>query len=120
MTTKHVRDLCGLYCVAEFANFERAEFFMYLIGTGVTRSRYELTAIDRSSHAPLFEMQVEASASALEARALKAKTSTDAQAVSVALGYARHIIETNAYRQVKRFQLQVGAETESLRAIAAG
>lgn len=26
MTTKQIRDLCGLYCVAEFANYEYAEF----------------------------------------------------------------------------------------------
>lgn len=118
MTTKQVRDLCGLYCVAEFANYEQAEFFMYLIGTGVTRSLYELTAHDRKTHALLFDMQVEASAPALEARALKAGTDTDAQAVAVALDYARQIIETKAYERGKRFQLQVEAENESLHRVA--
>lgn len=65
MTTKQVRDLCGLYCVAEFANYEHMEFFMYLIGTGVTRSRYELTAHDRKTRALLFDMQVEAGTESL-------------------------------------------------------
>ncbi len=69
MTTRRVRDLCGLYCVAEFADYQRAEFFMYLIGTGVSRSRYELTAHDRQTGALMFDMQVEAGAPALEARA---------------------------------------------------
>lgn len=64
-------------------------------------------------------MQVEASASALEARALKAGTDTDAQAVAVALDYARQIIETKAYEQGKRFHLKLEAETESLYRIAA-
>lgn len=71
--------------MAEFANYEHAEFFMYLIGTGATRSVYELTAHNRKTHAFLFDMQVEASAPALEARALKAHTNTDAQPVAVAL-----------------------------------
>jgi len=114
MTTKQIRDICGLYCVAEFADYEHAEFFMYLIGTGVTRSLYELTAHDQKTHASLFDMQVEASAPALEARALKAGTDTDAQAVAVALDYAQRIIEMKAYEQVKRFRLQVEAKTESL------
>ncbi len=117
MTTKQVRDLCGLYCVAEFANYEQAEFFMYLMGTGVTRSLYELTAHDRKTHALLFDMQVEASAAALEARALKAGTNTDAQAVAIAFDYARRIIETKAYEQGKRFKLQIEARAESLRSI---
>ncbi|MDQ3007364.1 MAG: hypothetical protein M3R47_18510 [Chloroflexota bacterium] len=114
MTTKQVRDWCGLYCVAEFANYEHAEFFMYLIGTGVTRSLYELTAHDRKTRMLLFDMQVEVSAPALEARALKTGTNTDGQAVTIALGYARRIIETKAYERGKRFRLQVEAETESL------
>lgn len=118
MATKQVRDLCCLYCVAEFANYQHAEFFMYLIGTGATRSLYELTAHDRKTHALLFDMQVEASAPALEARALiKAGTHTDAQAVAVAFDYARRIIETKAYEQSKRFRLQVEARTESLHRI---
>lgn len=93
MTPKQVRDLCGLYCVAEFADYEQAEFFMYLIGTGATRSLYELTAHDRKTRALLFDMAVEAGAPALEARALKAGTDTDTQAVAVALEHARRIIE---------------------------
>ena len=84
MTTRRVRDLCGLYCVAEFADYQRAEFFMYLIGTGVSRSRYELTAHDRRTGALMFDMQVEAGAPALEAHARKAGTNTDAQAVAAA------------------------------------
>lgn len=118
MTTKQVRDLCGLYCVAEFANYENAEFFMYLIGTGVTRSLHELTAHDRKTRALLFDMQVEASAPALAARALKVGTNTDAQAVAVALDYARRIVETKEYEQGERFRLQVETESESLHRIA--
>jgi len=86
----------------------------HLIGTGATRSLYELTAHDRKARAFLFDMQVEASAAALEARALKAGTDADAQAVAVALDYARRIIETKAHEQGKRFRLQIEAETESL------
>ena len=119
MTTKQVRDLCGLYCVAEFADYEHAGFFMYLICTGVTRSLYELTAYDRKTHALLFDMQVEASALALEARAVKARTDTDAQAVAIALDYARRIIETKAYQHGKRFRLQIEPGTESLHPSAA-
>lgn len=63
-------------------------------------------------------MQVEAGAPALEARALKAGTNTNAQAVSVALDYARQIIETKAYEQGKRFHLQIEAGTESLHPVA--
>ena len=117
MAGKQVRDLCGLYCVAEFANYERAEFFMYLIGTGVTRSRYELTAHDRRTRGLLFDMQVEAGASALEARARKAGTNTDAQAVAVALDYARQIVESKAYEEGRRFRLQIEAGAESLQRI---
>ncbi len=114
MATRQVRDLCGLYCVTEFADYEHAEFFMYLIGTGVTRSVYELTANDKKSKALLFDIQVEADAPALEARALKAQTHTDTQAVKIAMGYARKIVDTNAYQQGKRFKLSIQAETKSL------
>jgi hypothetical protein len=68
MTPKRVRNLCGLYCVTELANYEHAEFFMYLIGTGATRALYELTAHDRKTKSPLFDMQVEADTPVLEAR----------------------------------------------------
>jgi hypothetical protein len=114
MSRNQIRDLCGLYCVAEVANYERAQFFMYLIGSGVTRSRYELTAHDRTTGELLFGMQVDASARALEARALKANTSNDAQAVAVALGYARQIVETKAYGHGNRFLLEVEAGSSSL------
>ncbi|HKY54396.1 MAG TPA: hypothetical protein VJM08_08830 [Anaerolineales bacterium] len=65
MTTKQVADLCGLYSVAEFANDEDTKFIMYLMGTGVTRSLYELTAHDRKTHALLFDIQVEAATESL-------------------------------------------------------
>lgn len=119
MTTKRVRDLCGLYCVTEFADYKRAEFFMYLIGTGVTRSRYELTAHDRKTGTLLFDMQVEATAPALEERARKAGTNSDAQAVAVALEHARQIVETDEFQPGAHFQLQIESETASLQHIRA-
>ena len=112
--SRRVRDLCGLYCVAEFASYERAEFFMYLIGTGASRSRYELTAHDRKTHALLFDMQVDASAEALEARALQAGGYADAQAVAAAFQHARRIIETNTFDPGEHFRLRLEAETETL------
>jgi len=101
--------------VTEFANYEHAEFFMYLIGTGVTRALYELTAHDRKTKVLLFDMQVEASTPVLEARAQKASIYPDAEAVKMAFEYARRIIETKAYERGKRFRLQLEAATESLR-----
>lgn len=103
----------------EFADYKNAQFFMYLIGTGVSRSRYELTAHDRKTGGLLFDMQVDASAPALEARALKAGTNTDAQAVAVALRHSTQIVETDDYRPGAHFQLLVEAETESLQRINA-
>jgi hypothetical protein len=117
MATKRVRDLCGLYCVAEFADYQRAEFFMYLIGTGVSRSRYELTAHHRKTGALLFSMQVEASARGLEARARKAGTNSDVQAVAVALEDARQIVDADDYPPGAHFQLQVESETAWLQRI---
>ena len=38
MPTRHLRDMCGLSCVVEFADYCDAEFFFYLIGTGASRS----------------------------------------------------------------------------------
>jgi hypothetical protein len=118
MAVPRVRDLCGLYCVTEFANYLQAEFFMYLIGTGVSRSRYELTAHDRKTHALLFVVQVDASAQALAVRARKAGTNTDAQAVAAAFDQARRIVETKAYEQGRRFRLQLEADAEILRHLA--
>jgi hypothetical protein len=89
MATKRLRDLCGLYCVAEFSNYNDAEFFMYLIGAGASRSRYELTAHHRKTRRLLFDLQVDASAPALEARARKAGTDADAQAVPSGFQQAR-------------------------------
>ena len=114
MSRNQPRDLCGLYCAAEIANYEKAMFSMYLIGMGMTRSRYEFTAHDRKTGKLLFGMQVDASARALEARALKANTNNDAQAVAVALGYARQIVETKAYGDGNRFLLEVEAGSSSL------
>ena len=119
MPTKSVRDLCGLCCVAEFSNYENAEFFVYLIGTGATRSRYELTAQDRSTGGLLFDIQVEASAPALQARAAAAGSYQDAQAVAVALDYARRIVDAKAYEQEKRYRLIVDVASESLLPAAA-
>ena len=114
MSRNQIRDLCELYCAAEIAKYEKAVFSMYLIGMGTTRSRYELTAHDQKTGELLFGMQVDASARALEARSLKANTSNDAQAVAVALGYARQIVETKAYGHGNRFVLEVEAGSSSL------
>ena len=114
MTRNEIRDLCGLYCVEIAAN-DKAEFSMYLIGRGTTRSRYELTAHDRKTGDLLFGMKVDASAAALEARAAKRNTDNDAQAVEVALGYAIQIVEKKAYRRGERFVLDVEPASSSLR-----
>jgi len=119
MPTRHVRDMCGLSCVAEFAEYADAELFVYSIGTGVLRSLFELIAHDRKTHALLFDLQVEASSPALEGRALAAGTYPDAQAVALALSYARRIIDTKACDKGTRFRLLVDAAGESLRQIAA-
>lgn len=115
MTTKRVRDLCGLNCVAEFADYQGAEFFMYLIGTGASRTRYELTACDRKTGALLFDIQVEASVGALEARACKAGTRFDTQAVALTLEHARQIVAAGSVPPGAHFQLEVESETVRLR-----
>ncbi len=109
VTTKRVRDLCGLYCPAELADYKQAEFFVYLIGTGVSRSLYQLTAQDRDSGAELFDMQIEAEARALQFRAHKAGTATEDQAVRVALEHARRIVDAADFPPGAHFQLQVEA-----------
>lgn len=119
MSTRQVRDMCGLSCVAQFADHAGAELFVYLIGTGASRSLYELTAHDRRTHTLLFDMQVEASAPALESRALAAGTGADAQAVSVAFEHARRIIDAKAYEQSRRYRLVVEAASETLHPITA-
>ena len=114
MRTEEVRNLCSLYLAADFAEYERAEFSMYLIGTGVTRTLYELTARDRKTHAHLFDIRVEGTAEALAFRAHQAGTNSDAEAVSAAFQYARKVIDTNAYRNNKRFHLELKASSASL------
>ena len=119
MTTRRVRDLCGLYCVAEFADYQRAEFFMYLISTA-SPAHDRVDAHDRQTGALMFDMQVEAGAPALEAHARKAGTNTDAQAVAAAFKPARRIVDADDYRPGTRFQLQVEEATESLQRIGTG
>ena len=114
MRREEIRDLFSLYCVAQSAAYDRAEFSMYLIGRGATRSLYELLAEDRKTHAHLFDIQVEGTEQALEFRAHQAGTNTDAQAVSAAFQYASKIIETNAYKNNKRFRLELKASSAAL------
>ena len=114
MRREEVRNLFEMYRGTEIANYEVAEFFMYLIGTGVTRTLYELTAQDRKTHTHLFDIQVEGSAEALESRAHKAGTNSDEQAVAAAFKVARRIIDTNAYKHHQNWHLEIRGASESL------
>ena len=115
MRTEEIRDLCSVYCVEELAAYDRAEFSMYLVGTGITRTLYELTARDRLTHAHLFDIRVEGTAQALDARALRAGTNSDAQAVLAAFKVARRIIDTNTHLHTRRFLLELNGGSTKLR-----
>ena len=80
---------------------------------------YELIAHDRVTYSLLFDIRVEASAEALEARALAAGSYPDSQAVTVALACARRIINSQAYRSGPRFLLLVDVGGDSLSQMAA-
>jgi hypothetical protein len=118
MSTRHVGNMCGLYCPAEFAEYRSVEFFIYLIGAGVSRSLYQLTAADRGSGRAMFDMKVEASAEALERRAALAGTSADAQAVVIALQHARQIVDQDRGTDGAHFHLRIEAGGSTLQQIS--
>ncbi|HLB47003.1 MAG TPA: hypothetical protein VJL59_08240 [Anaerolineales bacterium] len=107
-------DVCGLSNFNRVETYGRAELFVMLIGTGSTRSRYELTAHDTQTHALLFDLQIEASLDALLVRSRQASASPDDQAITMALACARRILGALAYRQTSHFRLHIEPEGEIL------
>jgi len=109
-----VADPCGLSDFNRIAIYGHAELFVALMGTGVSRSLYELTAHDVQTHAMLFDLRIEASTEALARRGRQAGTSADEQVLALAFDYARRIVDAGAYERAVHFSLQVGIEAEVL------
>jgi len=65
-----VADPCGLSDFNRIAIYGHAELFVALMGTGVSRSLYELTAHDAQTHVLLFDLRIEASTEALARRGI--------------------------------------------------
>ncbi len=107
-------DPCGLSDFNRIELYRDAELFIALMGTGASRSLYELTAHDTHSHVLLFDLRIEAGTEALVERGQQAGTSADAQALAIAFAYAARILDSRAYEQATHFRLQVGTESESL------
>lgn len=109
------QDLCGLSGSNRLETYRDVELFLTLIGTGVTRSLYALTAHDIHSRALLFDLRIEAGAAALDVRARRAGIDPDDQAAAIALGYAHRIVDAAAYRRAAHLRLDIAAEGETLR-----
>lgn len=107
-------DLCGLSGVNHIETHDDTELFFYLIGSGVTRSLFMLTAHHTQTRVLLFDLRVEADFEALASRARRAGTSADDQAVAITLDCARRIVDTGTHRNGAHFRLQIGAEREWL------
>jgi hypothetical protein len=105
MSRRSVRDMCGSCCVYQLSDYGDAELFVYLIGTGVSRSVYELTAHDRASKALLFDLRLEADPAGLERRARSSGTDSDGQAVALAINVAQRVIDAKTYIHQKSFRL---------------
>ena len=107
-------DVCGLSNFNRVETYGRAELFVIPIGTGATRSRYELTAHDTQTGALLFDLQIEASLDELIVRGRQTGASPDDQAIAVALASARRILDALVYRQTTHFRLHIEPEGEIL------
>ncbi len=107
-------DPCGLSDFNRIAIYGHAELFAALMGAGVSRSLYELTAHDAQTHALLFDLRIEASAEALAWRGRQAGTPADEQVLALAFAYARRIVDAEAYRRTTHFRLQIETEAEVL------
>ncbi len=107
-------DPCGLSDFNRIAIYGHVELFVALMGTGVSRSLYELTARDAQTRALLFDLRVEASLEALIARGRQAGVSADAQAMTIAFDCARRILDAEAYRRATHFRLHIQPEGEAL------
>ena len=107
-------DVCGLSNFNRVETYRRAELFVMLIGTGATRSRYELTAHDTQTRMLLFDLQIEASLDALIARGHQAGASPDDLAIATALACARRILDALAYQQTTHFRLNIEPQGEIL------
>jgi len=109
-----VADPCGLSDFNRIAIYGHAELFVALMGAGVSRSLYELTAHDAQTHVLLFDLRIEASTEALARRGRQAGTSADEQVLVLAFAYARRIVDAEAYRRTTHFRLCLEPEGEAL------
>ena len=107
-------DPCGLSDFNRIAIYGHAELFVALMGTGVSRSLYELTAHDAQTHVLLFDLRIEGSTEALARRRRQAGTSADEQVLALAFDYARRIVDAKAYRRTTHFRLCLEPEGEAL------
>ena len=107
-------DPCGLSDLNRIAIYGHAELFVALMGTGVSRSLYELAAHDARTHVLLFDLRIEASPEALARRGRQAGTSTDEQVLALAFDCARRIVDADAYWRATHFRLQIETQAEVL------
>lgn len=94
--------------------YRNTELFLTLIGTGVHRSVYQLTAHERASNRLLFDMRVEAEVDALLVRGHRSGISADALMAGVAFDHARRIVDAGANGAPVHYRLEVGADTDRL------
>lgn len=102
-------DICSLSHQNSFWRYGSIEFFVYLLGTGISRSLYMLAAEDTSSGRHLFNMPIEAETQAMVERGNKAGTYPDDELVSAAVTQACKIVDEHAYETAKMFRLKIGS-----------
>ena len=110
-------DLCGLTSCDYSETYGEAELSLALMGTGTTRSLYILVAREILSKRFMFDLRVEAGMEALMARARRANRSADGELRSVAVSYARYVVDIGAYHHTPHFRLEIGENDEVLEPI---
>ena len=104
------QDVCGLSGSNYFETYGDAELFLALMGAGVTRALYVLTARDKRGDALLFDIRIEADLDSLIAGARRAGASADSQLMSLAFGHARRLLDESAYQPPAHFHLRIGSQ----------
>jgi len=102
-------------CGFEFSEcYRNVDLFLTLVGTGVHRSVYYLTARERPGRRLLFGLRVAAELDALLLRSHRAGAAADAPMVALAFDYAHRIVDAGVNDSPARYLLEVGSVSEVL------
>jgi hypothetical protein len=100
-------DVCGLAGHNYSDTHRGVDLFLYLIGSGVSRTLYMLTGYEHMTQTFLFDIRVQADLQTLVEESSAEQASADDRVAAVAFQRARQIVDRGLDRPQAHYELEV-------------